>query len=249
MNNRQEILNKVQLQFERLKRHYDASVKTYDDVSLLDLSHSLRIWADLKEALSKELPAFKATIAFRTALPAKKVLRLAKGRRHIFAYMPGGVITRASKGEIIVGPDMEGASGEMTCGAAFKFVEDGAIHLKNFCYMGVAIDESLSKAIQNEDVSRINYSQWMAAEAVRIGYVNEQGNLVCASITRDDLIRRVANALDGSHPSVGNDRSHELDEAVQVLMLYKMGGVPLPYFILLKIAQDIVEHVPRLLQK
>jgi len=33
--------DKVKLQFERLQRHYDSSVRTYDSVSLLDLSHSL----------------------------------------------------------------------------------------------------------------------------------------------------------------------------------------------------------------
>lgn len=242
----------VLLQLERLRRHYEASLNTYDEVSLLDLSHTLRIWADLKTSLPTELPAFATTISFRSALPAKKVMRVARQHRHIFAYMPGGVITRASNGQIASGPDFEGSSGQVTVGASLQMNTDGSMKLKNFSYVGLALEQPLIKALSAEDVSRGNYSQWMGAEAVRMGFLGEGGVLERVSISREDLIRRVANTLDGSHPSVGasaEGNAHPLDEPIRSLLQYKVGGLPLPYFVLLKAAQDILEIAPRLLDK
>jgi hypothetical protein len=242
----------VLLQLERLRRHYEVSVRSYDEVSLLDLSHSLRIWADLKTTLPTEAPAFAKTIAFRSALPAKKVMRIARQYRHIFAYMPGGVVTRASSGQVVSGPDLEGPNGQVTVGTALKVNTDGSIELKNFSYVGSALEQPLIKALGGEDVSRGNYSQWMGAEVVRMGYLTERGELLRTSISREELIRRVANTLDGSHPSArmsDDSQTHPLAQPVSILLQYKVGGLPLPYFILLKSAQDILEIAPRLLDK
>lgn len=86
----------------------------------------------------------------------------------------------------------------------------------------------------------------MGAEAVRVGYRDESGNLVRKSISREVLIRRVANTMGGSHPA-GAEALSDFDPAVQELMHTSVGGVPVPYFILLKSAQDILEIAPRLL--
>lgn len=37
----------IELQLERLRRHYEMSMQTYDQISLLELSHTLRVWADM----------------------------------------------------------------------------------------------------------------------------------------------------------------------------------------------------------
>ena len=60
--------------------------------------------------------------------------------------------------------------------------------------------------------------------------------------------KRVANTLDGSHPSAGGggDTDNVFDAPVQHLLKYQMGGLPLPYFILLKIAQDILDVSPKI---
>lgn len=237
------------LHLERLRRHYEASVRSYDEVSLLDLSHSLRVWADLKTVLPQLAPAFSKTLSFKTSTPAKKVLRAARGSRFVFAFMPGGVITYAANGSIVTGPQ-DVSDKPFTAGVTCKINEDGSMELKNYCFMEVAIDQPMIKASAGEDISRCNYSQWLGAEAVRMSYPDKSGELKIVSITREILIRRVANTLDGSHPSVAhevNDIENSYDPAVHYLLQYSMGGLSLPYFILLKIAQDIVTIAPKLL--
>jgi len=239
----------IMLHLERLSRHYEASVHSYDEVSLLDLSHSLRVWADLKTVLPQLAPAFSKTLSFKTSTPAKKVLRAARGSRFVFAYMPGGVITYAAQGNVAsVPPDSNDKN--YSIGASCKINVDGSMELKNYRYVEVILEQPMIKASSSEDVSRCNYSQWLGAEAVRMSYPDNAGDLKTVSITREMLIRRVANTLDGSHPSAaaaGSDIENSYDPAVHYLLQYSMGGLSLPYFILLKIAQDILAIAPKLL--
>ncbi|QOL49756.1 hypothetical protein [Massilia litorea] len=176
----------VLLHLERLQRHYEASVRSYDEVSLLDLSHSLRVWADLKTVLPQLAPAFSKTLSFKTSTPAKKVLRAARGSRFVFAFMPGGVITYAANGSIVTGPqDIKDRS--FTVGVSCKINTDGSMELKNYSFMEVASDQPMVKAAAAEDVSRCNYSQWLGAEAVRMSYPDKTGELKIVSITREML--------------------------------------------------------------
>ena len=127
---------------------------------------------------------------------------------------------------------------------------DGAMELKNYCIVGLAFEQPLIKALGAEDVTRCNYMQWMGAEAVRLSYPADDGTLKKLAITREMIVRRVANTLDGSHPSAAGtneDKENSFDPAVHHLLQYQMGGLPLPYFILLKIAQDILATAPKLL--
>jgi hypothetical protein len=105
-------------------------------------------------------------------------------------------------------------------------------------------------AMQNSKVSSGNYLQWLGADAVIMSYTQADGTLKRVSISREMLVRRVANTLGGSHPSVEagtNDFENSYDPAVHHLLGHNMGGLPLPYFILLKIAQDLLTIAPKLL--
>ncbi|MFN9387433.1 MAG: hypothetical protein ACK6BU_10800, partial [Cyanobacteriota bacterium] len=68
------------------------------------------------------------------------------------------------------------------------------------------------------------------------------GPLETVAISREMIIKRVANTLDGSHASAagGGEVDNAFDAPVHHLLKYKVGGLPLPYFILLKVAQDIL---------
>jgi hypothetical protein len=225
-------------------------MRSYDQVSLLDLSHSLRVWTELKTVLPKIAPKFGTTLAFKTALPAKKVLRAARGNRFVFAYMPGGVITHASNGHIASGPELGQPNSDFTLGAAVKLNSDGSMELKNYCIVGTSFEQPLIKALEAEDQTRCNYMQWMGSEAARLCYPTDVGALKTVSISREMIVKRVANTLDGSHPSAAdsvNDGENSFDAAVHHLLQYQMGGLSLPYFILLKIAQDILSVAPKLL--
>jgi hypothetical protein len=235
------------LHLERLRRHYETAVRTYDHVSFLDLSHSLRIWVELKQELPKLVPAFGTTMSFKTAIPAKKVLKASKGCRYVFSYMPGGVITYCSNGHLASGPEMDHRAGDFAAGIAVKIGEDH-IWLNKFCIVGRSFDQPLIKALDAESVTRCNYAQWLGSEVVRVSFPREDGTLATTTISREMMVKRVANTLDGSHASLAAYESdNSFDPAVRHLLQYRVGGLPLPYFVLLKIAQDILGVAPRLL--
>lgn len=241
-------MNTILLQLERLRRHYEIAVRSYDHVSLLDLSHSLRIWTELKQPLVKLSPNFSTSIAFKTGLPAKKIFKAARGSKFVFSYMPGGVKTYASNGHLASGPEIESSNRDFSIGISVK-ISPPLIELGNYCFISKGLDDSLVKALGTAEVKRLNYIQWLAAEAVRVSYINKNQVIESIAISREMIIKRVANTLDGSHPSAadGDDIDNNFDAPVHYLLQYKMGGLPLPYFILLKIAQDILEIAPRLL--
>lgn len=238
------------LNVERLRRHYESAVKTYDEVSLLDLSHSLRLWTELKDPLKEISPKFSSAQVFKTAIPARKVLKAARGHRYVFSYMPGGVVTYASNGSLVEGPDIGGKEDKSSLGIAFK-VSDEYIELGKFSAVSTNFDQSLIRALSAESVTRCNFVQWMGAEVVRVCYKEGNGELTSISISREMIIKRVANTLDGSHPSLAGteDDENTFDKPVHHLLQYKIGGLPLPYFILLKIAQDILDKTPKLVEE
>ncbi|MCC8991449.1 MAG: hypothetical protein LM514_02410 [Streptococcus sp.] len=239
----------ILIQMNRLRRHYNVVVRSYDQIALLDLSHSLRIWVELKQALVRISPKFSSSILFKTAIPARKVLKAARGHRFIFSYMPGGVITYASQGYLSSGPEMELNSGDFTTGIAVKLSDNGQIELGKYCIISTSFEQPLIKALDAEVVTRCTYMQWLASEAVRVSFIDPNGDLKTVAISREMIVKRVANTLDGSHPSVagGADTDNQFDAPVHHLLQYKMGGLSLPYFILLKIAQDILDVAPRFL--
>jgi hypothetical protein len=239
-------MHTVLMHLERLRRHYELAVRTYDQVSFLDLSHSLRIWTELKQPLVKISPKFSTALSFKTAIPAKKVIKAARGVPFVFSYMPGGVITYANNGHIMSIPEKDG---EYKGGVAVRVSESGSMELAKYSLIAKDIDSSLSKALKAETVTRCNYIQWLGSEAVRVCYRDTDGDLKTVCINREMIIKRVSNTLDGSHPSVagGGDVDNTFDVPVQHLLQYQVGGLPLPYFILLKIAQDILEVAPKFL--
>jgi hypothetical protein len=238
-------LRTVLLNLERLRRHYEIVVRTYDHVSLLDLSHALRIWVELKHPIVKLAPAFATTIAFKTGLPAKKVLKAARAHQYVFSYMPDGVITYAANGHLASGPDL---LGDFCVGLSVKPAPDH-VCLKQFSFVSASFPEPIHRALGAETVTRCNFQQWLGAEAVRINYPGEDAGLRLVTISREMIIKRVANTLDGSHPSAaaGGEADNKFDGPVHYLLRFSVGGLPLPYFILLKIAQDILSVAPKLL--
>lgn len=263
-----ESREKIRLQLIRLQRHFDNAVRTYDEVALLDLSHILRIWFELKAPLAQLCPDFAKAITFKSAIPSRKLLKYAKGKTYVFCYMTGGVKTYASEGEIVSPPDgvramvVDGRfaltkpladSPPYFIGAKMK-AEGDSLWVGNALYIESPDvkeeDETLQQLAQLESTSRLTFAQWMAAEAVRLAYVNPEGKRIAMTISREMVIKRVANTLDGSHASVSEDArvSYEnaFDAPIKYLLSFKIGGVPLPYFILLKIAQDILGNSPKL---
>lgn len=239
-------INQVTPQLERLRRHHESACRTYDHISLLDLSHALRIWVDMKHALPKAFPRFATTLSFKTASPPRKILNHVRGAPYIFSYMPGSVATHASNGNLISAP----AIGEKYfAGVRVRGVGTDTVEMGRFCIAAKDLEDPMIKVLNNEIVTRCNYVQWLSSDAVRMCYINSSNQIVQLSLSREMIVKRVANTLDGSHPSLAaeTDSDNKFDEPIHHLLNFKWGGLPLPYFILLKIAQDILEVAPKLL--
>ena len=90
-------------------------------------------------------------------------------------------------------------------------------------------------------VQETTFKGWLEAEMVRVQFMDNTQKLEEKIINRLLLIKRVANNLGGSHPAGVFEVSHKCDKAVEFLLDYKIGAIPLPYYILLKSAHDILE--------
>jgi len=85
-----------------------------------------------------------------------------------------------------------------------------------------------------------SFGVWLNAQAIRIKGRNPSGSLVVFDISRETMVRRVANAMGGSHPIGGHEMNDINDPIIRELMSTQIFKIPLPYLILLKMAQDIL---------
>lgn len=238
-------------QLARLKRHYEHTRDTYDAVSLLDLAHALRVWAEMASTLETDYPAFTATSRFKTATVQKKVAKASRGVPFVFAYLGGQAFSRAANGSIAAYADI-GQDTEFTLSASIKKAVDG-VHVGHYAYVERSLLQPIIRAAGSETVTRVNYTQWLAGEAVKLSRRDEHGVLLpTLSISRHMFIKRVSNTMGASHPESDAGKTqyvNSFDAPIQALMRHKIADLPLPYFVLLKSAQDILEIVPDLLAK
>lgn len=234
---------------ERLRRHYELSVKTYDEIALADLSHTLRIWSEMKATLANDVPSLSGSKVFRGGSPNKRVTRLLREHEFVLSYLPGGAITFASNGQLVQLPESWNTS-PGTFLVQAKVNEDQSVEMAQFCVVKKQFAVEQLNQLRDYEQRRFGYQEWLSSEAVRVGVPTEKGNIQITPIPRDVLIRRVANKYQGSHSRLATDNwdgESKFDASVAYLMKFRWGGLPFPYFILLKVAQDILSIVgPRI---
>lgn len=242
---------RVVLQLERLRRHHKHAAQTYDVASLWDLSHSLRMWAEMKLHLRDISPRFSAA-KFRSSSPAKRAWRMVRPQRHVLAYMPDGAFTHAAQEEIC------GLATESGIGVGDQdfFVMTYArltmpvSEVRQYVAMAAAPTDGdedgvlTMKTLGLETTAQLNFIDWLGAPAVWLSYQSPDGGArKTLTLSRETLVKRMANSFDGSHPSGGagstEDVENRFDEPVRYLFSHRVLGLPLPYFLLIKIAQDI----------
>lgn len=239
------------IQLERLRRHYEDAVRTYDRVTFLDLSHSLRYWEEVSLRAAEYEGHLATTRAFETAVPIKRVRKAIRTAEYVMTYMPHGVRTFA-RGDL--GWKMPGRYGhEVSYCGSVMYRSDGGVE---FGILGNVIwppagrePDGIREQLWKSEVTKVNFRDWWAAECVRLRWTGPEPNLGDVKITRAILAKRVANTMDASHPAGGkpDGDGNQFDVPVHWLMKCFWGGIPLPYFVLLKIAQDILDRVPPLI--
>ena len=238
-------LRSARLQLERVRRHYDPSMRTYDEISFLDLTHALRTWLDLKGSLESAAPRLFETKLFSYGVPTKKAMRTVRGHEYVIAHMPGGVLTFACHGDLASWRG--GFSKNCAVAARIKRNENGSWEFASYGFC----DQTPEGRTHLEEVtiSRGNFKQWLDSEAVRVAVRDDEKVLAPPiGIGRETLIRRVANILGASHPvSEHAEANSPFDPAVKYLLRHNVAGVPLPYLLMLKAAQDLLAIAPGLL--
>lgn len=203
--------NEVSLNIKRLQRHFDVCIKDYDEISLRDFAHALRNCMDLKNVINEVINENGYSNEFITPKCNDELKDLLKGKEHVIAsFEPNGLAT--------------------TGGTLFEIT----------AIIGYALKPTEHKIFINAfSKSKKNFLDWLNSEAVRI--CNKSISETNIIFTREKLVRRVANILGGSHPNIKKENLKSVDDQyVNYLMGYQFRNSPAPYFILLKIADDIL---------
>lgn len=234
-------VNSYLLQYERLRRHFEIAVHTYDPVSLLDLAHTLRVWADTKSLIRSEAPEFARSIRFKACHPSRRATILLKSREHVYSLFADGVVTYASQGQDIVGI-LESTRNRNDAEVSVKFREvDKGLMVSSYAYWTGKIETSRDDLFGDQGTKHCTYEQWLDSRVV-LGAMPAGHGVMPFSLSLENLIRRVANEFNASHPA-GLDVPAPAKQASQVthyLFGHVVAGLPLPYFLLLKAAHDIL---------
>jgi hypothetical protein len=242
-------VSNLSLQLERLRRHHHVAIRSYDEVSLVELSHVLRVWADLRTQLPTISPRFSSSIAFTTAIPAKKLSRLGSDRRSVFCYVPDGVTistTSAGNSQLFATLGDEEDNVQVYLAAAVKRTAS-SITLKNYVYLSPAPEQEIAELARSAQVKRCSFAQWLGSEIVRGTYRRETA-ISPFSFSRDLLIRRLANEYEASHPLDLERLSRSPDDhsrALAHLMQHRILGLPLPYYMALSVAERLLENASK----
>jgi len=231
------------VQYTRLKRHYDSAIKNYDTVSFLDLSHTLRVWTEIKNKVTK----IKNDNVFQIAILTKNFKKLLTGGSYAFCHLPAGVTTNSvnknelNQQEIISGPAAE----KFSVGTFVKFDNDTSMTLAQFFVIYRILSPKEIKTMSDEthkmQIQKVNFSKYLESPAIKFNM--ENSNATC--ISNEELIKRIANEYDASHPSNGDSDFEVVNifsGPTKKLMQYKCAKLPLPYFVILHIAKNILEH-------
>ena len=244
-------MNQILVQLERLENSHTQALGTYKLSYLLDLSHILRVWTELVNALPEHYSDFSNKKIFKSASPTKKLTRLISKDQYVLSYLPSSVTTNVNARELVSVPKEFGEEGQVGISVKtngfnnynkFSFIDKSVDH---YATSFIGLENSFLKILDKQRVDRYNFKSWMQTEIVRISHINN-GNLDRKIINRETLIKRAANILDASHRSLHADEGkNEYDTAIKKLLEFKCGGLPLVYFLLLSIAQDILNNASK----
>jgi len=213
------------LQYSRLERHYHQSLKYKDAISFLDLSHCLRIWVDMKNEIDGLVKEKGVQLRLTNTATSKSIKRVLKGSKHIYLPLSSGVES----------PGIE-VKGVRIINRALS-----ADEVKKLYEAGPPIAQPTT----------LQYSEWLASGIYEVPSQDSAHPQI--RISREILIKRVANILGASHP-IGSEESDErenrFDSYILELHTIKLAdGYPATYYQLLEIAGDTLEGIKVLFEK
>ncbi|KAB0300088.1 hypothetical protein F2Z80_23530 [Vibrio fortis] len=187
-------MDNLEMQYERLLRHYESVKSTNDKISILDLCHSLRVWVDLFNSNAVD-PSFMDSKPFKVAIPGKSILRNNSNLNYIISFMWGGVITMAHENNVFSIDNYSIDDFSMGGEVRYPRTNHSELEVKSFFFYQPN-KGSVKNLIAKPIVKRVNLKQWLDGEIVRLN------NTEKVIISRKDFINRIANAYGASHSSI-----------------------------------------------
>lgn len=211
--------NDVRIQFERLTRHVEWAVLHFDDIALLDLAATLRVWCDMKRRVQSLMEEAIPPIRLPQHDVPRKLKDLLARTEYIYVPLASGVdgTAIAAKGLLY---------------APFSTLPDAAV-------------TSLSRLKPPAPTgSTSSFIHWLGSAVVFRRHRGTAGVLESVTISREMLIRRIANTMGGSHPhsTMADDGgTNRFDEHIaQIKTILIADGPSLAHWQLIEIGQDIV---------
>ncbi len=209
----------IQLQYSRLERHYNGAFENKDPISFLDLSHVLRVWVEMKSAVDNLMQSKNLSFQQKSRNLSKEVKQILRGTKYKYLTIGDGLMTPGGE-----------THSTMEISRALNADEVKKLY------------ESSSR---EQKTTFLTFSQWLGSGIYDVPSGNENHPEI--TISREILIKRVANILGASHPK-GTDNSNinenRFDPYIQDLhTLHVSSGYPATYYHLLKNAKDILVNI------
>ncbi|MBN2669837.1 MAG: hypothetical protein JXR60_11490 [Bacteroidales bacterium] len=226
----------IDINIRRLERHYDFCLKKYDDIALLDLSHALRNFVDFSKDIDRYFDSINLLKKYRGFIVSKKAGRMLKMYNYLIIGFPGSVETFANNDDLLFVPNEKSLPVHLNM--KIKRNKDDSSSIGNYFLVRSNVEKSASRIIDNSiQVKLFNkFDYWLDSDALKIN----ESEFQIKSLSRRNLITWVSNTLGGSHPANNRKRENENDPLINYLMNFTIGGVSLPYFILMGISKEIL---------
>lgn len=240
-----------------LWRNYEATIRHYDKPSLIALAHTLRYWADASHGLKEVDPDFAAKV-FYSVTPGKRIKKLLSGRAHFAVYFhPDGVSTFVGNNNLLrsFDPSFNGDGQPCIIFQPRKSTNPNERCIDHLIYVdrpkNCNMLEQLGDEAHRTEEKKLDFSSWLNAESIRFTRITNEAPPILIQISHETIIREVANNYGSSHPTIrNNSKLPPQDPNIEYLMNHwLMNDIPLPYYILLKIAKAILMNFAPVLSK
>jgi len=210
----------VKLQYARLERHHLSALKNKDPISFLDLSHTLRIWVELKSFVDELAKEKSIILELNNPNLSKTFKQFLKKNIHTHLPLANGV-TSTIKIQNVVTFDRALTDEEL-----------------------IELTKPDTPQASFAQKSNLCFSDWLSSGVYEVpsGDVKHPH----LKLSREIIIKRVANILGASHP-IGTENADMQENKFDpyILDLHKIqlaDGYPATYYQLLEIANDILEN-------
>jgi hypothetical protein len=210
-------ISHIKLQYTRLERHHSSALNDKDPISFLDLAHALRIWVDMKGFIDMLAKEKDISLGLSNSSISKEVKKILKGSKHTYLPLASGV-------------------------------ESPGVQIKGLRVINRALSPDEIKKLYEAgspvaQKSKLSFSEWLASGVYEVPSGTDQHPHL--KISREILIKRVANILGASHPA-GTEDAEAAENRFDPYILDLHGvtladGYPATYYQLLEIANDILE--------